>query len=203
MAVRRSRLHVAQNGADMALMNPTRPRGLPSRQPVDIRGTDAGFSFAFDGNQRAEFIFDDLSDFGFRNERVVAAILGAASTSRALLVIGNSSRRFRQMQNRRVAQRHVFDEANRQPAIQRHPREIDQFIAIGPAHRDAVDLQAVEPDILASIQSGHDLLQISRSRDAAKFFRLQRIEADRYPIETGFAQRIGQFQHSLAVGSEG
>ena len=48
-------------------------------QTIDVCRPDAGFIAALDRNQRAELIFNYLTDLGFRNQRILPAVLKCRS----------------------------------------------------------------------------------------------------------------------------
>jgi hypothetical protein len=56
-------------------------------------------------------------------------------------------------------ERHVFDEPNLVAGIARPPREVDDFIVIGPCDHDGVDLDGGEPGRLGRRESGEDSIE--------------------------------------------
>jgi hypothetical protein len=50
-----------------------------------------------------------------------------------------------------------------QPAVQREPREVRDFVVVGAAHRHAVELQSAEADRFAAVEPAHDSRQFARS----------------------------------------
>ena len=114
---------------DIALINPIRPRDFPICKMPDLGGPDAAFAVTIDRSQRAEFATRLFRARRIQGQRPIAPVLAAAALRGPGVHEGS------------VAEGHIFDEADGQPARKGQAREIGQFVVIDPAHRYTVDLQ--------------------------------------------------------------
>ena len=66
-----------------------------------------------------------------------------------------------------VADRHVFDKAQVDGAVEREPRK-GRYILVEPAHHNAVDLNGLKAPGQCRVDAGHGLLEPTQARDLSK-----------------------------------
>ena len=102
---------------------------------------------------------------------------------------------------RGAADVHVFDEAhlgvNRFPVFD----QIDQLVVVDAADDDGVELDAAEHAVRRGDAGAHRV-ELVEARQPQEPVRVQRVEADRDPLQPGVLERVGLIGEQDAVGGQ-
>jgi len=154
----------------------------------DGSGAYAGFGAAIDGDKRAQFALDDFAGFGFGNECIATALLAFAA--------GGGS-------DGRIAEGHVFDEADGDKAIEGQTGEIGEFGVVDAAHGDAIDFDGGETDFFGTVEAAEDGGEIAGAGYLFKAMGIEAVDADGDSVEACGAEGLCQVGEELAVGGKG
>ena len=101
-----------------------------------------------------------------------------------------------------LANRHDFDEANRDRPFARELGEGFEFVVVGAAHDHAVDFDRIEPGFHRSIEAAQYLTKSRSPRDRFESPRVQRVKRKIDPPQTRTGQLAGLLREQEAVGRE-
>src|SRR5437764_2498700 len=83
---------------------------------------------------------------------------------------------------------HELDEADLVALAPRQPREVQDFVVVAPAHDDHVELDGAEPGRARRAQTAQHPVERVAPSQVLEAIRVQRIETDVEPLESGGAE---------------
>lgn len=103
----------------------------------------------------------------------------------------------------RIAEGHVFDEADGDAAVESQAGEIGEFGVVDAAHGDAIDFDGGKADFFGAVEAAEDGGEIAGAGYLFKAIGIEAVDADGDSVETSGAEGLCQIGEELAVGGEG